>query len=154
METVTRLVLREAVRREVGLPRREAAQLVDAAIDTICERLVAGEPVKISGFGSFATRDKDPRMGPQSEDPRAGADRGAAGGGVSGLADSDGRDRRAADEGRGRHLSRRPCWAAACLSERAPECPVDKLDVRKAEMGRAPTDPGGSRQQRPADIGQ
>ena len=71
METVTRTVLREAVRREVGLPRREAAQLVDAAIDTICERLVAGEPVKISGFGSFATRDKDPRMGrnPKTREP-------------------------------------------------------------------------------------
>ena len=71
METVTRLVLREAVRREVGLPRREVAQLVDATIDTICERLVAGEPVKISGFGSFATRDKDPRMGrnPKTREP-------------------------------------------------------------------------------------
>ena len=71
METVTRTVLREAIRREVGLPRGEAAQLVDAAIDTICERLVAGEPVKISGFGSFATRDKDPRMGrnPKTREP-------------------------------------------------------------------------------------
>ena len=71
MKTVTRVVLREAVRREVGLPRRVAAQLVDAAIDTICERLVAGEPVKISGFGSFATRDKDPRMGrnPKTREP-------------------------------------------------------------------------------------
>ena len=63
METVTRAVLKEAVRREIGLPGREAAQLVDAAIDTICERLVAGEPVKISGFGSFVTREKDARMG-------------------------------------------------------------------------------------------
>ena len=71
MKTVTRVVLREAVRREVGLPRREAAQLVDAAIDTICERLVAGETVKISGFGSFAMRDKDPRMGrnPKTREP-------------------------------------------------------------------------------------
>ena len=71
MKTVTRVVLREAVRREVGLPRRVAAQLVDEAIDTICERLVAGEPVKISGFGSFAMRDKDPRMGrnPKTREP-------------------------------------------------------------------------------------
>ena len=71
METVTRAVLKEAVRREVGLPGREAAQLVDAAIDTICERLVAGEPVKISGFGSFATREKDARMGrnPKTREP-------------------------------------------------------------------------------------
>ena len=63
METVTRAVLKEAVWRDVRLPRRDAAQLVDAAIATICDRLVAGEPVKISGFGTFATRDKNPRMG-------------------------------------------------------------------------------------------
>ena len=71
METVTRVVLREAVRREVGLPRWVAAQLVDAAIDTICERLIGGEAVKISGFGSFATRDKGPRMGrnPKTAEP-------------------------------------------------------------------------------------
>ncbi len=71
METVTRAVLKEAVWRDVGLPRRDAAQLVDAAIETICDRLVAGEPVKISGFGTFATRDKDPRMGrnPKTREP-------------------------------------------------------------------------------------
>ena len=71
METVTRAVLQEAVRREVGLPGREAAQLVDAAIETIRERLVAGEPVMISGFGSFIARDKGPRVGrnPKTREP-------------------------------------------------------------------------------------
>ena len=59
------------LRHIVGQPRRDAAQLVAAAIETICDRLVAGEPVKISGFGTFATRDKDPRMGrnPKTREP-------------------------------------------------------------------------------------
>ena len=73
METVTRAVLTEAVWREVGLPRREAARLVDAAIETIRERLVAGEPVMISGFGRFAARHRGPRMGrnPKTGEPAA-----------------------------------------------------------------------------------
>ena len=71
MQRVTRAVLTEAVWREVGLPRREAARLVDAAIETILERLAAGEPVMISGFGSFAVRDKGPRLGrnPKTREP-------------------------------------------------------------------------------------
>ena len=63
MATVTRAGLREAVHQEIGLPGREAAELVDTVIEAIAERLAAGEPVKISGFGSFSVRDKGPRMG-------------------------------------------------------------------------------------------
>ena len=69
MATVTRAVLTEAVHREIGLPQREAAALVDAVIEAIAERLEAGETVKISGFGSFSLRDKGPRMG---RNPRTG----------------------------------------------------------------------------------
>ncbi len=71
METVTWAILKEAVQRKVGSPGREAAQLVDAAIETICERLVAGEAVGISGFGSFASRGKGSRMGrnPKTREP-------------------------------------------------------------------------------------
>ena len=61
METVTWAVLKDAVRRKVGMPRREAAQLVDDVIETICERLVAGKRVKISGLGSCAARGKGRR---------------------------------------------------------------------------------------------
>ena len=63
MATVTRADLVAAVHREIGLPRREAAKLVETVIEAIAERLVAGEAVKISGFGSFDVRDKRPRMG-------------------------------------------------------------------------------------------
>ena len=73
MATVTRADLREAVHGEIGLPRPEAAELVDTVIEAIAERLEAGETVMISGFGSFTLRDKAPRMGrnPKTGEPAA-----------------------------------------------------------------------------------
>ena len=69
MATITRADLSEAVQGEIGLPRRDASMLVDLVIETIAERLEAGEAVKISGFGSFGLRDKAPRIG---RNPRTG----------------------------------------------------------------------------------
>ena len=63
MATVTRANLRDAVHAELGLPLREAAELVDEVIEAIAERLEAGEEVKISSFGNFTVRDKELRMG-------------------------------------------------------------------------------------------
>ena len=63
MATVTRAQLAQAVHNELGLPRREAAALVDAVIELIAERLEAGESVMISSFGTFRVRDKPERMG-------------------------------------------------------------------------------------------
>lgn len=63
MSTVTRAHLARAVAEETGLLQRDAAALVEAAIEAIAERLEAGEAVKISSFGSFRLRDKHRRMG-------------------------------------------------------------------------------------------
>ena len=76
MATVTRADLTDAVHRETGLPRRDAAEFVDIAIEAIAERLTAGETVMISGFGTFRVRDKRAR-GPQPQDWGAGVDPGA-----------------------------------------------------------------------------
>ena len=69
MATMTRTDLSDAVHAELGVPRREAAELVDTVIEAIAERLEAGEAVKISSFGSFTLRDKGFRMG---RNPRTG----------------------------------------------------------------------------------
>ncbi|HZD25273.1 MAG TPA: integration host factor subunit alpha [Alphaproteobacteria bacterium] len=61
--TVTRAQLSESVYQEVGLSRNESAQLVEAVLKEIGERLVQGEAVKISSFGSFAVRFKGGRVG-------------------------------------------------------------------------------------------
>lgn len=61
--TLTRADLAAAVYREVGLSYRESAEMVDTVIDELCDTLTTGETVKISSFGSFTIRDKEPRMG-------------------------------------------------------------------------------------------
>ncbi len=57
-KTLTRTVLSEAVYRELGLSRAESAELVESVINHICEALIRGEQVKISGFGTFNIRNK------------------------------------------------------------------------------------------------
>ena len=69
MATVTRADLAAAVCEEAGLRKRDAAELVDMLVEAIRERLAAGEPVGISGFGSFSVRDKRERLG---RNPRTG----------------------------------------------------------------------------------
>jgi integration host factor subunit alpha len=55
--------LSEAVFREVGLSRNDSADLVESVLDHMADALVAGEPVKISSFGTFSTRNKSARIG-------------------------------------------------------------------------------------------
>ena len=69
MATVTRADLSEAVCREIGLSRRETSEFVESVLELISDRLAVGEAVKISGFGTFTLRDKEPRMG---RNPRTG----------------------------------------------------------------------------------
>ncbi len=61
--THTRASLAEAVYHEVGLSRKNASELVDAAIETMIGSLEKGQTVKISGFGNFAVRHKNERVG-------------------------------------------------------------------------------------------
>ncbi|HEX9647442.1 MAG TPA: integration host factor subunit alpha [Alphaproteobacteria bacterium] len=63
MATVTRAQLSESVYREVGLSRDESAKLVASVLETIADRLSAGDSVKISSFGSFMVREKAQRVG-------------------------------------------------------------------------------------------
>lgn len=62
-KTLTRMDLSEAVFREVGLSRNESATLVASVLQHVSDALVDGEQVKISGFGTFQTRDKSARVG-------------------------------------------------------------------------------------------
>ena len=62
-KTLTRMDLSEAVFREVGLSRNESAMLVESVLTHIGDALVAGEQVKISGFGTFSVREKGERIG-------------------------------------------------------------------------------------------
>ena len=102
MVTVTKADLIDAVRDEVWVTHREAAELVDGFVETIAERLSAGETVKISSFGTFLVRDKGPRMGRNPEDGRAGAGLAAPGRGLPAVRNPEAAGR----EGRRRHGGR------------------------------------------------
>lgn len=69
--TLTRVDLAEAVYQQVGLSRKESAALVEMVLDEVMERLVAGEPVKLSSFGSFMICHKRKRLG---RNPKTGVE--------------------------------------------------------------------------------
>ncbi len=68
---MTKADLVEAVlRADGGLTKKEAAELVDEVFSTLKGTLAQGKQVKITGFGTFVTRDKKERMG---RNPQTGA---------------------------------------------------------------------------------
>jgi integration host factor subunit alpha len=60
---LTKAELAEALFNEVGLNKREAKEFVELFFEKIRDTLEAGEAVKISGFGNFGVRNKNPRPG-------------------------------------------------------------------------------------------
>lgn len=48
---------------ELGLNKREAKEIVELFFEEIKGSLESGEEVKLSGFGKFELRDKNPRPG-------------------------------------------------------------------------------------------
>ncbi len=67
--TVNRADLTEAVYQEVGLSRKESAQMVESVLEEIASTLAQGESVKVSWFGTFSVREKAERIG---RNPRTG----------------------------------------------------------------------------------
>ncbi len=61
--TVTRADLVEAVSRALGLRRRDCASLLEDTLEVIADRLVAGEGVTITNFGTFSIRRAGARLG-------------------------------------------------------------------------------------------
>ena len=62
-KTLARADFYNAVCDNVGLSRRESAELVEAVLEEVSATLEGGESVKISSFGSFHVRSKNARMG-------------------------------------------------------------------------------------------
>ncbi len=67
--TLTKAELSELLFERLGLNKRESKDMVEAFFDIIHGTLVAGEDVKMSGFGNFNIRRKAPRPG---RNPRTG----------------------------------------------------------------------------------
>ena len=71
MKTITRADVAEVLYREVGLSRKESGEILDMVLDEIVKELAAGGDVKLSSFGTFALRDKKPRVG---RNPKTGVE--------------------------------------------------------------------------------
>ena len=67
--TLTKADLADLLFERLGLNKREAKDMVEAFFDRIQAALVAGDDVKISGFGNFTIRRKAARPG---RNPRTG----------------------------------------------------------------------------------
>lgn len=61
--TLTKAKLSERLFETLGLNKREAKELVEVFFEEIRVALERGEFVKLSGFGNFDLRDKNPRPG-------------------------------------------------------------------------------------------
>ncbi|ANU08322.1 Integration host factor subunit alpha [Paraurantiacibacter namhicola] len=69
--TLTRADLADSVNRKLGFSRAESLALVESILDKMCDAMVDGENVKISGFGTFVLRDKKERIG---RNPKTGVE--------------------------------------------------------------------------------
>jgi integration host factor subunit alpha len=63
--------LAEAIYSQVGLSRNESAALLEAVLEKMSSALEAGQPVKISAFGTFVVRQKGQRIG---RNPKTGVE--------------------------------------------------------------------------------
>ncbi|MDW7709499.1 MAG: integration host factor subunit alpha [Deferrisomatales bacterium] len=53
----------EAIHQRVGFSKKRSSEVVALVLDLVKEALETGEKVKISGFGNFELRRKEPRKG-------------------------------------------------------------------------------------------
>jgi DNA-binding protein HU-beta len=66
---VTKQEFVDAVAQRSGLGKREAAQAVEAVLDTITDTLTRRDSINFTGFGKFATSDRKARMGVNPRNP-------------------------------------------------------------------------------------
>ena len=59
----------DAVAQRSGLGKREAAQAVEAVLETITETLRRRDQINFTGFGKFMTSDRKARMGVNPRNP-------------------------------------------------------------------------------------
>jgi integration host factor subunit alpha len=63
MTTITKADLATLLHENLGVNKREAAEIVMAFFEEISTELARGETVKLSGFGVFCLRNKNSRPG-------------------------------------------------------------------------------------------
>ena len=67
---MTKAELIEEVSRVVEMTRKDSEVIVEAIFDSVVRALRTGDKIEIRGFGSFSTRQRQPRVG---RNPKTGA---------------------------------------------------------------------------------
>ena len=67
---MTKAELIEEVSRVVEMTRKDSEVIVEAIFDSVVKSLRGGDKIEIRGFGSFRTRQRQPRVG---RNPKTGA---------------------------------------------------------------------------------
>ena len=122
----TELIAR--VSQSAGLGRRDAEAALDATIDAITASVRSGDPVRITGFGTFRLRERAARMGrnPQTGAPvRIKASRGIAFAAGATLKNNLNSSARAA-------AKKAPAKKAAAKKAPAKKAPAKKAVAKKA----------------------
>jgi len=60
---MTKAGIVEAIYEKVGITKTESLDVVESVFEILKEVLETGEPVKISGFGTFRVKEKNQRKG-------------------------------------------------------------------------------------------
>lgn len=60
---MTKAELADKVYEKVGLPKKEAAEIIETLFNSMKNVLSEGESIKIAGFGTFLVRKKSARKG-------------------------------------------------------------------------------------------
>lgn len=69
-DNMTKAELIEEVSRVVEMTRKDSEVIVEAIFDSVVRALRANDKIEIRGFGSFRTRQRQPRVG---RNPKTGA---------------------------------------------------------------------------------
>ncbi len=62
-QPLTKAVIVESVHNQLGLSKKECAEMVETLLEIIKSTLASGEDVLISGFGKFNVKNKKERRG-------------------------------------------------------------------------------------------
>ncbi len=76
---MNRTELIEAVSGDTGLTRQQAEAALDAIVYEVTSGVRSGNPVRITGFGTFKLRERQARSRPQPADGRARSHQGVEG---------------------------------------------------------------------------
>src|SRR5271157_126390 len=61
--TLTKLHISQKMANDCGFMKGEAAELLEKFLDIMKKNIIAGEDIRISGFGKWHVRSKRPRRG-------------------------------------------------------------------------------------------